>query len=250
MIRHEDNRLTKLFVGGIPYDTNDDSLREFFIQFGEIKEAVVIRDRDTLKSKGYGFVTFFDKDCAERACENRRPVIDGRTANVNLAYIGAKPKPTKGNGKYAAMMNNGFAYKQNLQNAIMGSQQFPSTFPSGFSQMIATNQQFQNVPALVSTVQPQSPNGQVPISLPPSAVQPVQLIEYNGVPTIVLGPTYDQFYYSPPPSFVPSPTLSASSMPPSFTFQSMAPPTPPYHSLNSQQFFPPLVEIITSQPQI
>ena len=57
MIRHEDNRLTKLFVGGIPYDTNDDSLREFFIQFGEIKEAVVIRDRDTLKSKGYGFVS-------------------------------------------------------------------------------------------------------------------------------------------------------------------------------------------------
>jgi len=58
MIRQEDNRLTKLFVGGIPYDTDDDSLREFFIQYGEIKEAVVIRDRDTLKSKGYGFVSF------------------------------------------------------------------------------------------------------------------------------------------------------------------------------------------------
>lgn len=57
MIRHEDTRLTKLFVGGIPYDTDDDSLREFFVQFGEIKEAVVIRDRDTLKSKGYGFVS-------------------------------------------------------------------------------------------------------------------------------------------------------------------------------------------------
>lgn len=57
MIRQEDNRLTKLFVGGIPYDTDDDSLRENFIQYGEIKEAVVIRDRDTLKSKGYGFVS-------------------------------------------------------------------------------------------------------------------------------------------------------------------------------------------------
>lgn len=57
MIRHEDTKLTKLFVGGIPYDTDDESLREFFVQFGEIKEAVVIRDRDTLQSKGYGFVS-------------------------------------------------------------------------------------------------------------------------------------------------------------------------------------------------
>lgn len=57
MIRDEDTRLTKLFVGGIPYDTDNDSLRGFFIKFGKIKEAVVIRDRDTLKSKGYGFVS-------------------------------------------------------------------------------------------------------------------------------------------------------------------------------------------------
>lgn len=57
MIRHEDTKLTKLFVGGIPYDTDDDSLRKFFAEFGEIKEAVVIRDRDTQKSKGYGFVS-------------------------------------------------------------------------------------------------------------------------------------------------------------------------------------------------
>ena len=99
MIRHEDTRLTKLFVGGIPYDTDDESLREFFVQFGEIKEAVVIRDRDTLQSKGYGFVTFHDKDCAEKACVNKRPVIDGRTANVNLAYLGAKPKSSKGQYK-------------------------------------------------------------------------------------------------------------------------------------------------------
>lgn len=57
MIRHEDTKLTKLFVGGIPYDTDDDSLRDHFAQFGEIIEAVVIRDRDTTLSKGYGFVS-------------------------------------------------------------------------------------------------------------------------------------------------------------------------------------------------
>ena len=56
MIRYEDTRLTKLFVGGIPYDTNNDSLEGYFKQYGQIKEAVVIRDRETQKSKGYGFV--------------------------------------------------------------------------------------------------------------------------------------------------------------------------------------------------
>lgn len=41
-------------------------------------------------------VTFHDKDCAEKACENMNPIIDGRRANVNFAYLGAKPKPFKG----------------------------------------------------------------------------------------------------------------------------------------------------------
>lgn len=57
MIRNEDTKFKKLFVGGIPYGTSDDSLREFFLKFGAIKEAVVIRDRNTQESKGYGFVS-------------------------------------------------------------------------------------------------------------------------------------------------------------------------------------------------
>ena len=57
MIRYEDTKLLKLFVGGLPYETDDQTLREYFEQFGEIREAVVIKDRDTQKSKGYGFVS-------------------------------------------------------------------------------------------------------------------------------------------------------------------------------------------------
>lgn len=53
----KDTTWTKLFVGGLPYDTNDKQLREFFEEFGEIEEAVVIIDRQTEKSKGYGFVS-------------------------------------------------------------------------------------------------------------------------------------------------------------------------------------------------
>ncbi|XP_059157999.1 RNA-binding protein 24-B-like [Physella acuta] len=88
----KDTQYTKIFVGGLPYHTTDQSLREYFDKFGEIEEAVVITDRQTGKSRGYGFVTMADKLAAERACKEPNPIIDGRKANVNLAYLGAKPR--------------------------------------------------------------------------------------------------------------------------------------------------------------
>lgn len=48
---------TKIFVGGLPYHTSDKTLHEYFEQFGDIEEAVVITDRQTQKSRGYGFVS-------------------------------------------------------------------------------------------------------------------------------------------------------------------------------------------------
>ncbi|CAG5115862.1 unnamed protein product, partial [Candidula unifasciata] len=88
----KDTQYTKIFVGGLPYHTTDQSLREYFDKFGDIEEAVVITDRQTGKSRGYGFVTMADKISAERACKEPNPIIDGRKANVNLAYLGAKPR--------------------------------------------------------------------------------------------------------------------------------------------------------------
>ncbi|XP_039254813.2 RNA-binding protein 24-A-like [Styela clava] len=88
----KDTTFTKIFVGGLPYHTDDASLRKYFEQFGEIDEAVVITDRVSSCSKGYGFVTMAEKGGAELACKDPNPVIDGRKANVNLAYIGAKPR--------------------------------------------------------------------------------------------------------------------------------------------------------------
>ncbi|XP_058258723.1 RNA-binding protein 38 isoform X3 [Hemibagrus wyckioides] len=88
----KDTTFTKIFVGGLPYHTNDASLRKYFEAYGEIDEAVVITDRQTGKSRGYGFVTMTDRLAAERACKDPNPIIDGRKANVNLAYLGAKPR--------------------------------------------------------------------------------------------------------------------------------------------------------------
>ncbi|KAE8671207.1 RNA-binding protein 38 [Hibiscus syriacus] len=88
--QYNDTTFTKIFVGGLAWETQRDTMRRYFEQFGEILEAVVITDKNTGRSKGYGFVTFKDPDAAMRACQNPSPIIDGRRANCNLASLGAQ----------------------------------------------------------------------------------------------------------------------------------------------------------------
>ena len=57
MPQQKDTTMTKIFVGGLPYHTTDESLRMYFAVYGDIEEAVVITDRQTGKSRGYGFVS-------------------------------------------------------------------------------------------------------------------------------------------------------------------------------------------------
>ncbi|KAJ4764165.1 RNA-binding (RRM/RBD/RNP motifs) family protein [Rhynchospora pubera] len=87
-----DTTLTKVFVGGLAWETQKETLREHFEQYGEILEAVIISDKLTGRSKGYGFVTFKDAEAAKKACEDATPVINGRRANCNLASLGAKTR--------------------------------------------------------------------------------------------------------------------------------------------------------------
>ncbi|XP_052191461.1 uncharacterized protein LOC127800724 [Diospyros lotus] len=87
-----DTTYTKVFVGGLAWETQSETLRRHFEQFGEILEAVVINDKHTGRSKGYGFVTFRDPESAKKACVDPNPVIDGRRANCNLASLG-RPQP-------------------------------------------------------------------------------------------------------------------------------------------------------------
>lgn len=52
-----DTTFTKVFVGGLAWETHTEEMRKYFEQFGEILEAVIITDKNTGKSKGYGFVS-------------------------------------------------------------------------------------------------------------------------------------------------------------------------------------------------
>jgi RNA recognition motif-containing protein len=77
---------SKLFCGGLAWATDDASLRAAFETFGEIVEAKVILDRDTGRSRGFGFVTFADDAAAAGAIEKMNgAMLDGRTIRVNEA---------------------------------------------------------------------------------------------------------------------------------------------------------------------
>ncbi|KAF9600056.1 hypothetical protein IFM89_002529 [Coptis chinensis] len=85
-----DTTLTKVFVGGLAWETQNEAMKDYFDKYGEILEAVIISDKITGRSKGYGFVTFKEPESATKACEDPTPVINGRRANCNLASLGAR----------------------------------------------------------------------------------------------------------------------------------------------------------------
>jgi RNA recognition motif-containing protein len=76
----------KLFIGGLSWDTTDDGLRQAFASYGEITEAKVITDRDTGRSRGFGFVTFAQNEDAKSAISKMDGTsLDGKTIKVNEA---------------------------------------------------------------------------------------------------------------------------------------------------------------------
>ena len=76
----------KLFVGGLAWATNEDSLKTHFGTYGEVTDAKVISDRETGRSRGFGFVTYAEADSATQALENLNgSELDGRTIRVDKA---------------------------------------------------------------------------------------------------------------------------------------------------------------------
>lgn len=76
----------KLYVGGLSWDTTDEGLRGAFEQYGTVSEAVVITDRDTGRSRGFGFVSFEAPEDADKAAEALNGTsLDGRTIRVDEA---------------------------------------------------------------------------------------------------------------------------------------------------------------------
>jgi len=76
----------KLYVGNLSYDTTLDSLKAAFSEFGEIADAIVITDRNTGRSKGFGFVEYADEESATKAQEAMNgKEFEERSLVVNVA---------------------------------------------------------------------------------------------------------------------------------------------------------------------
>ncbi|RJO63524.1 MAG: RNA-binding protein [Myxococcales bacterium] len=75
----------KLYVGGLSWNTNNASLEQAFSSFGQITEANVIADRETGRSRGFGFVTFANEEDAKKALSLNGTQLDGREIKVNFA---------------------------------------------------------------------------------------------------------------------------------------------------------------------
>lgn len=87
----------KVFVGGLSWDTNPESLRHAFERIGEVTDATVITDRETGRSRGFGFVQFANPADVSRAIQELNDTnLDGR----NIRVSEANERPRRDNRRY------------------------------------------------------------------------------------------------------------------------------------------------------
>lgn len=100
-----------LFIGSLAYATTDDSLKAFFEQVGAVASARVITDRDSGRSKGFGFVEFENEDDNQKAIDQLNgQELDGRAIAVSVA----RPKEDRPRGNFGGndRGGNGGSFRQ------------------------------------------------------------------------------------------------------------------------------------------
>ena len=104
---------TKLFVAGLSYAMTDDALRSLFAEYGSVESAQIITDRETNRSKGFGFVEFADDAAAQAAIAGLNGKdMDGRPLTVNIA----KPREERPKRPFNGGGNGG--WNNNRQDSI------------------------------------------------------------------------------------------------------------------------------------
>lgn len=75
----------KLFIGGLSFDTDENSLKQYFSKWGEIVDCIVMRDPNSKRSRGFGFITYKDKDSVDLVQKDRPHKIDDREVETKRA---------------------------------------------------------------------------------------------------------------------------------------------------------------------
>lgn len=135
---------SKIYVGNLSWNTTDDTLRDAFQPFGLIQDSIVMRDRDTGRSRGFGFVTYQSPQEVENAIANMNDQeLDGRRIKVNLANVrGSGGGGGGGGGNYNAY---GGAYGGQPMGgayggAPAGGYGAPGNYSAGYGQNPGYNQ--------------------------------------------------------------------------------------------------------------
>nr|GMD72342.1 glycine-rich RNA-binding protein 2, mitochondrial-like [Ipomoea batatas] len=128
---------TKLFIGGLSYGTDDCSLKEAFSSFGEVVEARVITDRDSGRSRGFGFVNFTEAESANEALS----AMDGQQLqgrNIRVSYAqersGSGPREGGFGGSRSGSREGGFGGGRQIAQSGTGS---PSEDESPLEEVLA-----------------------------------------------------------------------------------------------------------------
>lgn len=94
-IRHEDEEQGKLFVGGLSWDTSQDTLLRYFSRFGEVIDCVVMKNAETGRSRGFGFVTFSNPANVDAVLASCPHSLDGRTIDPKACNPRSMQKPKR-----------------------------------------------------------------------------------------------------------------------------------------------------------
>lgn len=100
-----------IYVSNLSFNVQDEDLREFFAPYGEVSSAKVITDRETGRSRGFGFVEMPDEAASQKAiAELNGATVESRTISVSVA----KPKEDRSSGGgFKRNFNNGNSYNKN-----------------------------------------------------------------------------------------------------------------------------------------
>uniref|UniRef100_A0A3Q3WA88 RRM domain-containing protein n=1 Tax=Mola mola TaxID=94237 RepID=A0A3Q3WA88_MOLML len=77
---------SKMFIGGLSWQTTQEGLKEYFCKYGEVKECMVMRDPVTKRSRGFGFVTFVDQAGVDKVLAQNRHELDSKTIDPKVAF--------------------------------------------------------------------------------------------------------------------------------------------------------------------
>ena len=143
----------KIFIRGLPWTTTEEGLRKAFEKYGEIANVSISYDKDTGRSKGYGFITFVHAETALSVAEENEKEIDGRQCFYNLAEIrkenvnqNTSDNKFPENNSFMMMnmaMNNQNQFQHDqLPNSIPYQVYNPNSYPPNFQQVNSSNSQF------------------------------------------------------------------------------------------------------------